>query len=156
MGFGWHVMKSQFSVLIRMIARSSFAAVALLSAVTFCAQAQSDFVERQLTASPGRDVRVGVYIDIKSDCTAGPLPAIRLVAAPGHGAVSVKRGTLKATNIKQCLGVEVPAFVAFYRAAAEFTGTDIFELEISKQDGRKQRVRIHVTVKKSASAGEGI
>jgi hypothetical protein len=27
----------------------------------------------------------------------------------------VRRAMLKATNVKQCLAVEVPAFVAFYR-----------------------------------------
>jgi hypothetical protein len=141
---------------VRLIILTAFAAAALFSACTFSAHAQSELFERQVTAAPGHDVRVGIYVDIKSDCTTGPLPAIRLVAPPSHGAVSVKRGTLKATNIKQCLGVDAPAFVAFYRARAEFTGLDVFELEISLQDGRKRRERIHVMVKNSAGAGEGI
>jgi hypothetical protein len=84
------------------------------------------------------------------------LPAIRLAAPPAHGSVTVKRGTLKATNIKQCLAIEVPAFVAFYRASADYSGADDFELEISLPDGHKRRERIHVTVTKSSSAGEGI
>ena len=113
-------------------------------------------IERAVSAAPGHDVRVGVYTDIRSDCTTGPLPAIRLAVAPAHGAVSVKRGTLKATNFKQCLGIDVPAFVAFYRAAAEFTGSDIFELEITASNGRKQHERVRVLVKKSPVAGEGI
>ena len=68
----------------------------------------------------------------------------------------LKRGTLKATNIKQCLAIEVPAFVAFYRAAADYSGADDFELEIGLPDGHKRRERVHVTVTKSSSAGEGI
>jgi hypothetical protein len=143
-------------VFVRLTTLTTFAAALLFSVLTLSAHAQSELVERQVTVTSGRDVRVGIYVDIKSDCTAGPLPAIRLVVPPAHGAVSVKRGTLKATNIKQCLGVEVPAFVAFYRASAEFTGLDVFDLEIGLQDGRKRRERIHITVKNSAGAGEGI
>jgi hypothetical protein len=55
---------------------------------------------------------------------------------PAHGAVTVKRGTLKATNFKQCLATEVPAYVAFYRAAPGFSGADEFELEVSLGGGR--------------------
>jgi hypothetical protein len=118
--------------------------------------AQDDVIERQLRAAPGRDVRAGVFTDIRPDCTSGPLPAIRLATPPAHGSVVVKRGTLKATNIKQCLAIEVPAFVAFYRAAADYSGADEFELEIGLPNGRKRRERVHVTVTKSSSAGEGI
>jgi hypothetical protein len=131
-------------------------AALLLCIGAFAAYAQDDVVERQLKAAPGRDVRAGVFTDIRPDCTSGPLPAIRLATPPAHGSVTVKRGTLKATNIKQCLAIEVPALVAFYRAAADYSGADGFELEISLPDGRKRRERVHVMVTKSANAGEGI
>jgi len=101
-------------------------AAAMLLLGALAAHAQDDVVERQLKAAPGRDVRVGVFTDIRPDCTSGPLPAIRLATPPAHGSVNVKRGTLKATNIKQCLAIEVPAFVAFYRAAAGYSGADDF------------------------------
>jgi hypothetical protein len=149
-------MTNPICVLFRLTILTAFAAAVPFSVLTRSAHAQSELVERQVTATPGHDVRVGIYVDIKSDCTAGPLPAIQLVVPPAHGVVSVKRGTLKATNIKQCLGVEVPAFVAFYRASAGFTGLDALDLEIAMQDGRKRRERIHVMVKNSAGAGEGI
>jgi hypothetical protein len=123
---------------------------------TLAAYAQDDVILRQLKAAPGRDVRAGVFTDIRPDCTPGPLPAIRLATPPVHGNVTVKRGTLKATNIKQCLAIEVPAFVAFYRAAADYSGADDFELEISSPNGHKRREHVHVTVTKSSSAGEGI
>ena len=123
---------------------------------TLAAYAQDDVIDRQLKAAPGRDVRAGVFTDIRPDCTPGPLPAIRLATPPVHGNVTVKRGTLKATNIKQCLAIEVPAFVAFYRAAADYSGADDFELEISSPNGHKRRERVHVTVTKSSIAGEGI
>ena len=136
--------------------RCGLIAAMFFLAGTLAAYAQEDVIERQLKAAPGRDVRAGVFTDIRPDCTPGPLPAIRLATPPAHGNVVVKRGTLKATNIKQCLAIEVPAFVAFYHAAADYSGADDFELEISSPNGHKRRERVHVTVTKSSSAGEGI
>jgi len=114
-------------------------------------QGQGDVAERQVKVAPGHDERVGVYTNIESDCTGGPLPAIRLLVAPAHGTVTVKRGTLKATNVKQCLATEVPVLLAFYRSAANFNGSDEFELEITPQGGRKQVQHFHVNV----AAGQG-
>ena len=138
------------------LSRLLFVAAMILCIGTLAAYAQDDVVERQLKAAPGRDVRAGVFTDIRPDCTSGPLPAIRLATPPAHGSVTVRRGTLKATNIKQCLAIEVPAFVAFYRASADYSGADDFELEISSPNGHKRRERVHVTVTKSSSAAEGI
>ncbi len=131
-------------------------AAAILCLSVLVARAQADRVEREVRAAPGRDVRVGIYTNIRPDCTSGPLPAIRLVAAPAHGAVGVKRGTLKATNFKQCLGIEVPAFVAFYRAAGDFNGSDEFQLEIGLAGGRKQLQHFRVTVSNNPGGGQGI
>jgi hypothetical protein len=132
------------------------AAAAFVCLSAFVALAQGNIVEREVKAAPGRDVRVGVYTDIRPDCTSGPLPAIRLVTPPSHGALSVKRGTLKATNFKQCLATEVPAFVALYRAAADFNGTDAFVLEISWVGGRKELQHFRVLVTNNPGAGQGI
>jgi hypothetical protein len=113
-------------------------------------------IEREIKAPPGRDVRVGIYTSIRSDCSSGPLPSIRLAVAPEHGSVVVKRATFKATNMKQCLAVEVPAFVAFYRADQNFDGADRFELEIDFSEGRKQLQHFHVSVSKSGANDQGI
>jgi hypothetical protein len=139
-----------------LIKRYWLAAALFLLAGVLAARAQDDVTERQLKAAAGRDVRVAIYTDIRPDCSVGPLPAIRLAAAPAHGSVTVKRVTLKATNLKQCLAIEAPAYVAFYRAAAAFSGADVFELEITMPDGRKRRERIKVTVTNSPNAGQAI
>jgi hypothetical protein len=127
------------------------AAVLLACTPAFAAQAQGQFVERQVSAASGHDVRFGIYADIGPDCTSGPLPAIKLVAAPMHGTVTVKRGTLKATNLKQCLAAEVPVFVGFYRSTVDFAGSDEFELEITYPGGRKEMQRVHVSVSGNSS-----
>src|SRR5580698_8697274 len=137
------------------VSRPSFVAAMILCIGTLVAHAQDDVIERQLKVAPGRDVRVDVFTAIRPDCTSGPLPAIRLATPPAHGSVSVKRGTLKATNVKQCLATEVPAFVAFYRAALDYRGSDQFALEITWPDGRKQVQRFRIDVA-NGGAGEGI
>jgi uncharacterized membrane protein len=132
-----------------------FAAAFLCLSAVF-AHAQGNVIEREVKAAAGRDVRVGVYTNIRPDCTSGPLPAIKLVTPPAHGAVSVKRGTLKATNVKQCLATEVPVLVAFYRAAGGFNGTDEFVLEISGAEGRKVLQHFRVNVSTNPGGGQGI
>jgi hypothetical protein len=119
------------------------------------ARAQSGVVERTIKASSGQIVRVGVYTSIRPDCTSGPLPAIRLARAPAHGVVSVKRAMLKATNVKQCLAIDVPAFVAFYRAAPNYSGADEFELEVTFSGGRKEMQDFRVSVA-GVNGGQGI
>jgi hypothetical protein len=105
---------------------------------------------------PGSDVRVGIYTSIRQDCTSGPLPAIRLVTPPAHGTITVRRAMLKATNFKQCLATDVPAFVAIYRAVQDFSGTDEFELEVNFSGGRKQTQHFHVSVSNAPNGGQGI
>ena len=136
--------------------RGHFLGAGLLCLTALSVRAQGNMVEREVKAAPGRDARVGVYTDIKPDCTSGPLPAIRLVTPPAHGAVNVKRGTLKATNFKQCLATEVPAFVALYHGAAEFNGTDEFVLEITWPTGRKELQHFRVRVLANPGGGQGI
>lgn len=136
--------------------KRTWRAIALLCASVLAADAQTSRIDRQIKITSGHDVRVGVYLNIRPDCTSGPLPAIRLVAPPAHGTVSVKRGTLKATNFKQCLATEVPAFVALYRAAKDFNGTDEFDLEVSFTGGRKQIQHIRVNVSSNPNGAQGI
>jgi uncharacterized membrane protein len=133
--------------------RTGVAALLLFLAAPAAAQ---NTVEREVKAAPGKEARVGVYTDIRPDCTAGPLPAIRLVVPPAHGAVNVKRGKLKVTNFKQCLATEVPVFVAFYRATEAYNGTDEFVLEIGLAGGRKELQHFRVQVTNNLGGGQSI
>jgi hypothetical protein len=134
--------------------RSCFIAALLSCTLARGAYAQADVVEREIKATPGRDVRVAVYTSIRPDCTSGPLPTIRLANGPTHGTVTVKRGTFRATNFNKCLATDVPAFVAFYRAVRDFAGGDEFELEVTFSGGRKQIEHFKLSV--SNAQGQGI
>src|SRR5262249_1605156 len=52
--------------------------VAIVFACGTAASAQTQEVSRMVSGQPNTDIRVGVYVNVKPDCTSGPLPSIRL------------------------------------------------------------------------------
>jgi hypothetical protein len=110
------------------------------------AAAQTPQVERAVKAQQNRDVQVGVYTNIKPDCTAGPLPTLRLATPPSAGQVTVKSVRVKINNYKACLAVEVPGYVALYKSKPDFTGVDVMIIEVKFPEGRHEIQKITVTV----------
>jgi len=103
-------------------------------------------VERTVKALPNRDTQIGLYVNVKPDCTSGPLPTIRLASPPSSGNVVVKTGKVKPTNYKACLALEVPAYVAFYKSQPEFLGNDALTIEVKYPQGRTEIQKITVSV----------
>ena len=106
-------------------------------------------MERHFKGAVGNDIRVGVYLNVKPDCTSGPLPTIRLIGEPAHGKITIKKANVNATNYKQCLALEVPGYVAYYRSSPDFFGTDNLTLEVKFPNGRTEIQKISVTVASS-------
>ena len=130
-------------------------ALGLLLALPILAAAQEGTVQREVKGKPDTNINAGIFATIRKDCTAGPLPAVRLVTPPAHGKVTVKQGKLRATNVKNCLGMELPAFVAIYRSERDFAGQDRFTLEVVGANGKTQIQQVTVTVMQ-AGHGQGI
>lgn len=107
---------------------------------------ETQTVERNVKALPNKDTQIGLYINVKPDCTSGPLPIIRLAASPASGRVVVKPGKVKATNYKACLALEVPAYVAFYKSPPDFVGDDTLTIEVKYPGGRTEIQKITVNV----------
>src|ERR1043166_4773376 len=99
-------------------------AAAILLGLTATISAQEKVIERSMKVQSGKEFQAGVYLNISPDCTSGPLPTIRLATAPEHGKVTVKKAKVNATNYKQCLALEVPGYVAFYRSQPQYVGVD--------------------------------
>ena len=79
-------------------------ALALLGGLGLCAAAlaQSQPIEHQVKGPADKDIQIGTYINVKPDCTSGPLPTIRLIGPPEHGKVSVKKVNVNAGHrVKQ-------------------------------------------------------
>src|SRR5690242_13517429 len=122
-------------------------AAGALTTLTLAAQSQDNVLERNVKGQTGRDIRLAIYVSIRPDCTTGQLPAVRLAEGPAHGAVTVKQAKVRSTNLKQCLALEVPGFIAFYRSSADFTGEDTATLEVVTGQ-KKQLQRFKITVEK--------
>lgn len=103
-------------------------------------------VERSFKALPNKDTQIGVFINVRPDCTSGPLPSIRLASPPASGNVVVKSAKMKATNYKACLALEVPAYVAFYKSPPNFLGDDTLTIEVKYPGGRTEVQKITVKV----------
>lgn len=129
-------------------------AISLLIAATGAADGQGQAVNRSVDGRPDTDIQIGVYVNVNPDCSSGPLPSIQLISPPEHGKVTVKQGKWTATNYKQCLAVEVPAFVAFYRSRSDFEGVDVVTLEVKYPGGKAELQKISVSVSTSPT-GKG-
>jgi uncharacterized membrane protein len=120
------------------------------------AGAQTAVVQKEFKAKSGKDLRIGVFANVRPDCTSGPLPTIRLVKSPENGKITVRKARVNATNVKQCLSLTVPALVVFYRAASEFQGGDSAVLEIKSFEGKAQEQRYTIQVHKDGDSKGGI
>jgi hypothetical protein len=110
------------------------------------AQTPVQMVERSVKALANTDTQVGLYFNVREDCTSGPLPTIRLVSPPSSGKVIVKSAKAKMTNYKACLAIEVPAYLAIYKSAPDFLGADTMTIEVSFPGGRTEIQKITVNV----------
>src|SRR5476651_581874 len=121
-------------------------AVVFLLGFMTAVYAQEPAVQKDIKGKSGQVIRIAVFANILPDCTGGPLPTVRLVTPPEHGAVIVKKAKLNATNVKQCLALEVSALVALYKSASDFAGTDTAVLEIKSAQGEGRLQRYSITV----------
>ena len=91
-------------------------------------------VERTVAVDSGKSARVGVYTNIKKDCTSGPLPIVRLTDPPHDGRLVVKRAKVRVTGGGACPVAEVPGLIARYQSRPGFSGADKVTIEIKKPD----------------------
>jgi hypothetical protein len=126
--------------------KKNAAAFILTLGLLTTAVALDAIVQKDIKGKSGQDIRIAVFANVLPDCTGGPLPTVRLVTPPAHGTVIVKKGKLNATNLKQCLSLEVPALVAFYKSASDYAGSDSAVLEIKSAQGSAQLQRFSITV----------
>ena len=70
-----------------------------------------------------------------------------------------------ATNYKQCLALDVPGYVAFYKSQPDFSGNDVFVLEVKfpnddagstdHRDDFVCRTELHLSARASAGSAWG-
>jgi hypothetical protein len=70
--------------------RQIVASLLITLATPSMAQSPVATVERSVKALPNKDTQIGLYLNVRQDCTSGPLPTIRLISPPTSGKVVVK------------------------------------------------------------------
>jgi len=116
----------------------------------------STTVQRSAKGPSGKDIKIGVYINVLANCSSGPLPSIQMIVPPENGSATVKRAKVSLTNYKNCMALEVPAFIGIYRSKQDFTGSDHLTLSVSYPNGRTETQQITITVGSGSSRGRDI
>ena len=95
-----------------------------------------DSVHRTAQVAAGQTVRLGVFGNVKADCSPGPLPEIKLITSPRAGAVIVRRGRAKTNESARCANIEVPMQAIYYQANANFAGEEELSFEVKSASGK--------------------
>jgi hypothetical protein len=107
---------------------------------------------RSVKVEAGTPARLAVHVNMKADCTPGPLAEIKVRQMPAHGTLLVRRGK---ANLKsgQCQG-STPAQALFYLARAGYTGPDRIEYEV-KTEAMHRVITIGIEVDKAKAPKDG-
>src|SRR5215213_1756101 len=126
-------------------------ACALILAAT-AALSQSNNAYRITDVVAGKPHRLGVYGNVQKDCTSGPLPTVRVVTPPKHGALNVRSGKLKAGRITRCPKLEATAQGVFYKANPTYKGADEVSYEVKSASGKLESHTVRIAVKDAPPA----
>lgn len=118
------------------------------------AGAEETAVHSAVRGASGKDIRIGVYVNVLTNCSSGALPSIQMTSPPANGTATVKRAKVSLTNYKNCMALEVPAFIGIYRSKPDFAGNDRLTLTVSYPNGRVETQQIDITVGPKASGRE--
>ena len=124
----------------------SILAAAAALAVGLGAAAAQTTVTRAVTALPGKPLRLAVAPSLLKDCSAGPLPEIRVLTPPRNGALITRGAKLKTPATYRCPNVETEAQAVFYQANPRYAGAEEVSFEIKASDGSLQRFTYRITV----------
>jgi hypothetical protein len=106
---------------------------------------------KTLKVEAGTPARVAVHINLKPDCTPGPLAEIKVRQMPTKGTLLLRRGK---ANLKRgkCQG-STPAQALFYMARAGYTGPDKIEYEVTT-DAVHRVITIAIEVGKATTTSD--
>jgi hypothetical protein len=119
-------------------------AVALLAPNTLAAQSTS--YSRAETTS-GTQVQLNYHATARKNCTAMPLPTIRVLQVPKAGTLTVRRGEATIASIADCQPFKTPAEVVFYQSRPAYVGPDHLIYEVTSANGEVANFDISIEVK---------
>lgn len=108
---------------------STFAFAAAITASAGPAASQSS-QSATLSVASGQQLRLGYYSIFKKDCSAGPVPEIRISSPPKHGSLTLQIGTLATKRLQNCPEAKAPVQVVFYRSSPGYSGPDSVAFDV--------------------------
>lgn len=92
----------------------------------------------------GNEARLAAFNSVNADCSSGPLPDLRIVTAPAHGAYRLEETTIQIdrppnTARASCNGKPVSAVAVHYKPTAEFVGSDDLVVDVDFRNGTVRR-----------------
>ena len=89
---------------------------------------------RLVSTTSGKDAPIGVYAVVRSDCSVGAAPDIRVTRPPAHGAIMVQDARLAGRGAEPCGLVVAMAHQVTYRPTAGFVGQDEVTFDVVDHD----------------------
>ena len=133
-----------------MLKRASIVAVA--AAFVPAPAVAQEVIYRSSQVASGQTIRLGLFGNMRPDCTAGPAPEVKVTSHPKSGLLKVSAGKLK-TNLRgKCPQIEVPVNGVFYQANPRFVGQDEITFEVTSASGKKVSQSIKITVTAAPAA----
>ena len=135
-----------------MLKQSCFAFFPLMSLTLMATPATADEL-KHLTIEKGKAVIVANLVAAKPDCSNNPGPQLlpNLSEKPLHGTVGVQLGVTDVAAAGNCPERKIPSLGMFYVPAADYIGTDSFQIEIDAGNGKQTKVSYQVTIQASDS-----
>jgi hypothetical protein len=100
----------------------------------------------------GNETRLAAFNYVNADCSAGPLPDLRIVTAPSHGAYRLEPTTIQIDRKQDdarasCNGKPVSAVAVHYKPTAEFVGGDNLVVDVDFRNGTVRRYIYAINVR---------
>lgn len=131
--------------------------LAVLIVLGFQPALAQEVISRSQSVETGKSERILIAPNLKKDCSAGPLPELKVTGAPANGSLITKAGKTKTPKSYRCPGKDAAVQALFYQSKPGFTGSDTVKVEVRTADGSVQteEIKIDVTTAKSGGKGSG-
>jgi hypothetical protein len=87
----------------------------------------------------------------RANCSAAPVPTVRVTEPPKEGALVVREGVLTTDKVAGCPQLKIPAEVVFYEARGGYTGPDHVAYQVTDEKGQVASYDVTITVKEGSS-----
>ncbi len=128
---------------------------ALVYFVMLPALAQVDRIYRGVRALSGKEMQLALLGRASTrECKPLPLPEIHVIAAPEHGLLTVRAGTVTTNQYQGCPNLKLRVQVLLYRSTPGYVGSDTVSFAVTFENGERQAHQISITVAKEGEASK--